>query len=590
MSIMKLRILNICICLVAFVEAFGASGTLYFVGGFNNWDISHPVAVAADEDGLFETDIDFSNNREFKLSTVNPKGDWNLFDTGTLYPISDTKEDEWIPIKEQQKSPNIVAPSKKIYTVKVDPDNMRILFSTGGSGREPWSGTLPVMYINTEGGAPITSKDDYLQATYWLDPMGTEGVEAVGSAEEQSALQIRGRGNFTWVGFDKKPYRIKLDKKTALLGMDKSKHFALLAHADDSAAGLRNALGFAASETIGMPWTPATQPLEVVLNGDYIGLYWLTETIRVDKERVNVVEQADDADEDVDGGWLVEIDNYDTDPHVTVKNSSGQQIWFTYKSPEILSPAQASYLQTAMQSIQDALASGNEVAVSNLVDFDVLARYFIVNQLMLDMESFHGSCYLNRQRGENEKWKFGPVWDFGNAFSQGRGDNPRFIFDHPEFSQHWIGEFYAMPAFVEAVKGVWKTFLDGGVDMLYTTIENRAGEIAVAAVNDARRWPQYAHSDVAAQARRLKGWLENSVEWLKKQWGADAGVDAAAVSDGIEVSVVDGTLTVMSNKDMSLDVYGIDGTCRVLTVSEGWNRIELAPGFYIVAGRKFIIK
>lgn len=574
---------------MAFAEAFGASGTLYFVGGFNNWDIFHPVTVAADSDGLFETAIDFSNNREFKLSTVNPQGDWNLFDTGTLYPLSVTKEEEWIPIKEQPKSPNIVAPAKRIYTVKVDPDNMRILFTTAASGNEPWSGTLPVMYVNTEGGVPIISKEKYVQATYWLDPMGVEGVEAIGSAEDPAALEIRGRGNFTWVGFEKKPYRIKLEKKSALLGMEKSKHFALLAHADDPAAGLRNALGFAASETLGMPWTPATQPLEVVLNGDYIGLYWLTETVRVDKGRVNVVEQADDAVEDVDGGWLVEIDNYDTDPHITVTNSSGQPIWFTYKSPEILSWEQQSYLQTAMQSIQDGLSSGNEAVVSRLVDFDVLARYFIANQLMLDMESFHGSCYLNRQRGETEKWKFGPVWDFGNAFSQGRGDNPRFIFDHPEFSQHWIGEFYAMPAFVEAVKGVWKEFLNGGPESLESAVEYRAGQIDVAAAADARRWPQYAHSDVGVQADRLLGWLRNSVNWLKKQWGADAAVDGVTASDVNEVVVVDGRLTVRSNKDMGLAVYGIDGTLRILSVREGWNSFVLAPGFYIVAGRKVII-
>lgn len=589
-EIMKFRIANIFIIgLLALVQSLSAAEAVYLVGGFNNWDISHPVTVAADDDGLFETDIDFSNNQEFKLSTVNPKGDWNMFDTGTLYPLSGTKADVWIAIKEFPKSPNIVAPSKRSYTVKVDLENMRIMFSTGGNIRQPWSGTLPVMYIDTEDGIAITSKEDYLQATYWIDPMGVEGVEAVGNKDTPAALQIRGRGNYTWWGFDKKPYRIKLDKKTALLGMDKSKHFALLAHADDAAAGLRNALGFAASECLGMPWTPATQPLEVVLNGDYIGLYWLTETVRVDKDRVDVVEQADGAVEDVDGGWLVEIDNYDSDPHITVKNSFGQPIWFTYKSPEVLSTEQESYLQTSMKSIQDALARGNEKDASALVDFDVLARYFIVNQLMLDMESFHGSCYLNRQRGETEKWKFGPVWDFGNAFSQGRGDDPRFIFDRPEFSQHWIGEFYAMQGFVDVVKNVWKSFLNGGEDSLDAAIEYRAGQISAAAICDARRWPSYAHSDVGIHASRLKTWLGNSVKWLKEQWGADASVDSVE-TDAIEAVAVDGRLTVRSNKDMSLAVYSIDGTSLVLPIREGWNTFEFAPGFYFVKGQKFLIK
>lgn len=585
---MKERILLGLLGLFMALDAYSMVESLYFVGGFNNWDISHPTVVEADTEGLFEVEIDFTGNREFKLSTVNPQGDWNRFDTGTLYPLSSTEVDKWIPIEEYPRSGNIVAPSKRLLTVEVDMNNMQIKFSTGGITGTPWSGTLPVMFIDTQGGAPITSKETYIQATYRLDSMGVEGVESIGGPDDQAPLQIRGRGNYTWIGFEKKPYRIKLDKKTPLLGMDSSKHFALLAHADDSAAGLRNALGFATSEILGMPWTPATQPLEVVLNGDYIGLYWLTETVRVDKDRVNIVEQTDGATEDVDGGWLVEIDNYDSDPHVTVMNSSGQPIWFTYKSPEELSDAQQNYLQTSMQSIQNALASGNGGEASRLVDFDVLARYFMVNQLLLDMESFHGSCYLNRQRGEMEKWKFGPVWDFGNAFAQNRGDNPRFIFDHPEFSQQWIGEFYALPSFVENVKSVWTSFLDGGPEMLMRSLEQQADRIAIAAVSDAKRWPQYAHSDISGEASQLEKWLENSVQWLKTQWGENASVGRTP-ADCLSIEINGRILEIMSSKDVTVTLYTLDGRKRLLQVHTGMNSFQLTPGFYIIEGKKIVI-
>lgn len=586
---MKLTNLLILIFCTFSINVIAAVDKLYFVGGFNNWDIAHPEIAFPDTEGVFEIDIDFSHNREFKLSTVNPEGSWTKFDEGTLYTTGSVKEDEWIQIKEIVKSPNIVAPSEKSYTVRVDMDNMNIMFSSGGSNRRPWSGTLPVMFITTQGKEPITSKETYLQATYYLDPMGVEGIDAVGSEEEQALMQIRGRGNYTWWGFDKKPYRIKLDKKTPLMGMDKSKHFALLAHADDSAAGLRNALGFAASETLAMPWTPSTAPLEVVLNGDYIGLYWLTETVRVDKDRVDVEEQADGATENVDGGWLVEIDNYDSDPHVTVTNSSGGPIWFTYKSPESLSSEQSSYLQSAMQGIQDALASGDEADASQMVDFDILARYFIANQLMLDMESFHGSCYLNKQRGNSEKWKFGPVWDFGNAFSQGRGDNPRFIFDHPEFSQHWIGEFYSMPGFVDTVISVWKSFLNSGPQRLETSISHYADKIAAAAICDGRRWPAYSHADVPTQSARLKAWLKNSIEWLKKQWGSESGV-VSMKPESLLIKVSGRELVVDSDRDMLLDIYGIDGIRRIFTIKEGRNTFEMTPGCYFIKGYKIFIR
>lgn len=70
------------------------------------------------------------------------------------------------------------------------------------------SGTIPVLLINTENNAPIVSKEDYLNATCYLETNGAEGIEPLGSAEAPVALTIKGRGNYTWTGFDKKPYKL----------------------------------------------------------------------------------------------------------------------------------------------------------------------------------------------------------------------------------------------------------------------------------------------------------------------------------------------------------------------------------------------
>lgn len=564
-----------------------AADYLYIVGGFNNWDINNPLKVGL-TDGIFEAEIDFSKDVYFKMSTADPCGAWKNFDKETIYPVGEIKEDEWLAVEVHSTSPNISAPSRRAYALRVDPDNMKMIFSTGGAVATPWSGTLPVMFIETENRAPVVSKDDYLSATYYLDPMGAENVEAIGSAGAPLGMQIRGRGNYTWVGFEKKPYRIKLDKKAALMGMDKSKHFALLAHADDNTGGLRNMLGFATSEALSMPWTPSTAPIEVVLNGDYIGLYWLTETVRVDADRVDVTEQADEATEDVDGGWLVEIDNYNTDPHVTVYDANGSPIWFTYKSPEVLSALQKSYLLEQMQAVQNAVASGDEANASALVDFDILARYFIVNQLMLDMESFHGSCYLYKQRGEGEKWMFGPVWDFGNSFAPGRADKPRFIFDHPDFSQVWIGGFYAMPSFVETVKEVWTDFLGHGFEPIYERLQQATDGIAVATLFDAKRWPSYAHTDVEAKSAALAGYFRGSADWLKQQWGAEASV-VVQEAETIRVEASGEGLAIWAPAACELAVYTIDGRRLMVGLVSGNNTISLDRGCYIVAGKKYFI-
>ena len=80
--------------------------------------------------------------------------------------------------------------------------------------------------------------------------MGHTDVKALGTEDAPLTMQIRGRGNYTWTGFDKKPYRIKLADKQPMLGMKSSKHFVLLAHADDCIGFMRNTLGFAASRAL----------------------------------------------------------------------------------------------------------------------------------------------------------------------------------------------------------------------------------------------------------------------------------------------------------------------------------------------------
>ena len=245
--------------------------------------------------------------------------------------------------------------------------------------------------------------------------------------------------------------------------MKKSKHFALLAHADDNRGFLRNTMGFYVSKTLGMPWTPEQRPVEVVLNGDYIGLYFLTETIRVDKDRVNVVEQPDLATgaEEITGGWLVEIDNYDTDPHVTVKEGgdTNYNIIFTYKTPEELSAEQEKYLTDQMTNLNTKIYSNAFEACpwQSYIDLETLAKFYLTQEIVANYESFHGSCYLSKQQGATEKWMFGPVWDFGSALFP--MSDQFFISTDRYYHQVWIGQMCKYPPFINIVKEDMAGFL-----------------------------------------------------------------------------------------------------------------------------------
>lgn len=584
---LKTLTLTVAVCAGSALTAMSQQ-TLSATGAFQNWNPLEAVPLSYVE-GKYTLEIDFSKGTDFKITTADLSGCtsenvWTVFDTGALTARVTTPG---VPAMLSPGTPNIVSPVKVKTAVTVDLESMTITIGDRSMQDKTWSGTLPVLFIDTEGYAPIVSKEDYLKGSYWLDPCGTD-AEAFGSAESPLPLQIKGRGNYSWLGFDKKPYRLKLDAKAGLLGMKKSKHFALLAHADDSTGFMRNALGFELSRRLGLAWTPADQPVEVVLNGEYIGLYFLTETIRVDKDRVDITEQPDNSEGDVTGGWLVEIDNYDSDPHVTVTSGDGQPIWFTYKSPEVLSEKQEQYLSDQMTTIDRLICSSdkNDCRWADYVDLTDAARFYIVNEIMDDRESYHGSCYLYRNVGENEKWHFGPVWDFGNSLMH---DKTSYIYRNPPFRQVWIGEMCKFPQFMDVVKREWMDFLSTPACDLSGYFADLTGRIATAAAYDHERWPDYGAWNFSAASTEAYGRMLADINWLKEQWGGSSLADVE--TDGAQpvVAVRSGQLVITVATPCTLPAYTLDGRAVQLTLSAGENTLSLPAGFYIIAGRKIML-
>ena len=182
--------------------------------------------------------------------------------------------------------------------------------------------------------------------------------------------------------------------------MPSSRHWVLMANAEYWMGQLNDALPFEIGRRMGMAWNPHMQPVEVVLNGDYIGLYFLTEKIRVAKDRINIDEQNDyETDpERITGGWLLEIDNYIEPDNITFVEGNGMPFWVTPHSPERLSPQQREW--------------------EKYIDIDALAIFYIVQEVVDNPEAFSGSCYMYKHQGEDSKLIFGPLCDCGSSFKK----------------------------------------------------------------------------------------------------------------------------------------------------------------------------
>lgn len=404
------------------------------------------------------------------------------------------------------------------------------------------SGTLPVMYITTDSLKPVVTKDYYITGKYYLDANGIEGYESIGSPENPLPLSIKGRGNASW-RLEKKPYKIKLDKKAALMGMPKSKQFALMAHYEDWRGYLIDESGFELSRRIGMSFTPKQEPIELVLNGDYVGIYFLTQNIKVDKERVNIVEQ-DDNDtipENVTGGWLLEKDNYQDSPQIVLPNDF--KLWFTVHSPEVLSDVQYNYISDFLSKADSLICSPDKSQAlwKKYIDIDTLARYYIVSEIVENTEAFSGSCYMHKDRGENTKIVFGPMWDFGSSFAHPSGNFSCWIFeDEPAYVHNvWIKDLVQFPEFQYKIRKIWTKEYDKLVDGLETYLHDWAYRLRPAGYSDHLRWESSGGHDIPYQSQKHITRIKNRIAELDGLWNLknlydvnhDGTVDVVDIND-----------------------------------------------------------
>ena len=384
------------------------------------------------------------------------------------------------------------------------------------------TGTLPVVYVNTTNNAAINSTETYVAGSLYIDSLGTA---ALGTKEAPIAAQFKGRGNYTWTGFDKKPYKIKFDVKQKVLGMPNNRHWCLLACADDYLGFLKMPAGFRIGEAVGLRWTPRTRPVELVLNGQYKGLYFLTEHVRIASNRVKIHEQADNEthSDSITGGWLVEIDNYESEGNIKFNEGNGQHVMVSLKEPEVLSAQQRQYIESQMNGLNNAIWGNDAARLWNMLDVDEAAKFYLVQEIMEDCESYHGSCFLYKDRdslGMKDPWKFGPVWDFGNAYNR---HQETWIYVNPTWAQYWIGQLASWLPFQQAVQEQWWIYYHTMKDSVRAQVRAFADKIETAAKNDAEVWrgtQNYCdnsnYTDVRDRYFRRYDWRIN---WLYSQWG-----------------------------------------------------------------------
>jgi hypothetical protein len=300
---------------------------------------------------------------------------------------------------------------------------------------------LPVVYIKTHNQQVIDSKENYVNATMV--------IKTGGNILHENTLRIRGRGNATWT-YPKKPYKLKLDSKADLLGMGEDKDWTLLASYCDKSL-MRTSIAFKLSRLLNFPWTPKDRFVELVLNGEYIGNYQLTESIKQDVRRVNIPKD----------GYMIERNGYYQQEPIWFVTPRGFGYTFKHPDPEDLSEEQLNYIRKHMLEFEAALASEEFRDPLNgyakYIDTESFVRWFLFQQILANIDT---NIYLTKDDNSDSKLFMGPVWDFewslGIGWYEGARPRPENYLVVDESSTFYYNRLLQDPAFTAKVKEQWQ--------------------------------------------------------------------------------------------------------------------------------------
>ncbi|MFZ4726466.1 MAG: CotH kinase family protein [Paludibacter sp.] len=350
----------------------------------------------------------------------------------------------------------------------------------------------------------------------FLNYTGRIGIEKRGSSSQE---------------LPKKPYgltTLKSDNITnnnvSILGMPKENDWVLNSLAFDPSL-IRDFLSYELYKNIGN-YSPREMYCEVIVNGDYKGLYIFMEKLKVDSERINVLKltTTDNSNPNVTGGYVTKCDKTTGNDPVAWSMSS---VNFIHESPdpEVVTAQQTTYIRSQFTALQSVMTAQNSSIINgypSIIDVPTFVDFMLMNELASNPDGYTYSTYFHKDR--NGKLKAGPIWDFnltyGNdlfswGFDRSHTDVWQFNDGDNVGAKFWR-DLFANPTFLCYMSKRWIELTASNQPLNYSVIANRIDQlvslVSEAAVREQAKWGTVGNQ--AAQISAIKTWLQNRIIWL----------------------------------------------------------------------------
>ena len=364
---------------------------------------------------------------------------------------------------------------------------------------------LMTLYINTQDGKdPTCEEAPKTKGLKGSTIINNDYKKAV--MNDNISVRIRVRGNTTGLQ-KKKPYKLFFQEKIDLL--DLGEEYADREWYLISQAHLKTYFGLQMGKIVGMEWEPRMRFVNLMLNGDWKGLYVLCESINRHPKRLPLKKK----------GFLIESDAYFWNKKGVFFGSPlfDDTIKFTFKYPKITSKFDPRALAIQKQSkiIDDAVKTRSS-ELANLIDFDTFAAWGIAHDIMGTGDGSGSNRYFYKYNMNPEnKLKMGPLWDFDSIFRI--GDNKHaapyyskasyypYLMKNSSFKKYYKKKYLKVaPSIEEKMKSVMEKL---------KTIPGLEESKKL----DAKVWGGYVSLD--SEINELMGHFHERIKWLNEEIG-----------------------------------------------------------------------
>ena len=375
----------------------------------------------------------------------------------------------------------------------------------------PYAG-IPRIVIETENHRAIKDRETEIPAK--LQIWGEKNPES-----EITDLTIRGRGNSSWVSMPQKSYKIEFKQKQNLLGLPQNRDWALISDYADKTL-MKNYLAFHLSESLKAYYTPRCKFIELYINGEYLGVYLLTETIKIGKNRVNIPQN--------DNSYIVEFDSRATQDEqyftsYILNDSLGKK--FLVHSPKNASTEALSTINEHIKNfelfLKDMKKKGN-YEINHWLDIDEYVKHYWVQEFSKNPDAhFSFSVFFSWKKGD--VIRMGPVWDFDLSFGGHSNKTTNSPIGWHIRHQYWNQYLIRDSLFNQASHDFWVKNKETFISTL-NTIDSIHAYLQKAADNNFKKWnilsstkkwyhPRGYHSyDETIDS--LKTWINQRIQWI----------------------------------------------------------------------------